>query len=354
MLLYALDGQRAAALRQYQECVRQLEQELGVAPLPETTALYRAIQENRLRTEDGSDELRPRRRTRADEWTVEDAPKAPVRAHSYPLVGRAEELETLLRAYERSSARSSPGGGQLVVIQGEAGIGKTRLAEEALATLGARGATILSARSYAEQRALAYAPFAQALGAALLEPPLAARLTGLAGLTLVEAARLVPELKPNVPASAPEGPGAQARFFEAVTQVILALTRNGATGVLFLDDAQWLDDASLDLLAFLIRRLNTAPLFILLTWRVEEIARDHPLRQLYADALREERAQLIGLSRLERAQAQRLIQVAAARGAPIDASLAERLYRDSEGQPFFLVEALKLLERNDALPADDA
>jgi predicted ATPase len=89
-------------------------------------------------------------------------------------------------------------------------------------------------------------------------------------------------------------------------------------------------------------------------WRGEEIAADHALRQLYADALREERAQLIALSRLERAQAQTLIQVATERGAPIDAALAERLYRESEGQPFFLVEALKLFERTGAAPADDA
>lgn len=352
MLLYARDGQRAAALRQYRECVRQLDSELGVAPLPETTTLYHAIQENReIKAESGKrkdDQVPgPFAVSVHEHKRSESAFRLPPSA--FPFVGRVKELELLLHQY-----RQIHEGGRLLVIQGEAGIGKTRLAEEFLAQVANEGATVLTARSYVEQRALAYAPFVQALRGALNEPPIASRLRKLAPPLLAEAARLVPELGAEFSAPPPDAFGAQARFFDAVTQVILTLAQNGAPGVLFLDDAQWLDEASLDLLAFLIRRLKSAALCILLTWRREEVANDHALRRLYADELRQERAALISLTRLAPPEAATLVNVAAQRGAPIDAALAERLYRDSEGQPFFLIESLKLIEREGQLPAGDA
>src|SRR5581483_5842477 len=133
---------------------------------------------------------------------------------------------------------------------------------------------------------------------------------------------------------APEAPGSQARFFDAITALVFALTRNRVPGILFMDDAQWLDDASLELLAFLVRRLRRVPLCLLLAWRGEEIADDHPLRRLYADARRAQYAEWIELTRLERGPVQELIDSAAARGVPINAALAERLYQESEGSHF--------------------
>jgi len=348
MQLYARDNQRAAALRQYRECVRQLDQELGVAPLTETTELYRAIEENRIQT---TDDGRQTTIVPIENRKLVVSPAEPSKIENkYPLVGRAHELETLLTAYSQTSSL----GGQLLILQGEAGIGKTRLAQEFLTRVAENGATILSARSYVEQRALAYAPFAQMIRAALGEPRVMARLAAFPLPLLIEAARLVPELAPNVSPPPFEGLGAQARFFDAVTQVVLTLTHNSSASVLFLDDAQWLDEASLDLLAFLIRRLRNAPLCILLTWRGEEVAGDHALRRVYADALREERAQLLSLARLAPDAVQALVAVATQRGAPINSVLAERLARESEGQPFFLIETLKFIEREGHLPADEA
>lgn len=118
---------------------------------------------------------------------------------------------------------------------------------------------------------------------------------------------------------------------------------------MFFDDAQWLDDGSLALLAFLIRRLHSAPLCLLLTWRGEEIPNPHPLRRLYADEARHAHAQLLSLTRLTQPDAQSLIQIATQRGAVIDNALAQRLYRESEGQPFFLIEFLKWIERDGML-----
>src|SRR5918995_531532 len=126
MALYAWSDQRAAALRQYRECVRVLGQELSVVPLEETTLLYRAIQENDLPPRPVLAEYRSlaRREPEASaEPLVEESREVP-RSPDNPLVGRDPEWEVLLGAY-----RSVGEGGYVVVVEGEAGIGKTRLAE---------------------------------------------------------------------------------------------------------------------------------------------------------------------------------------------------------------------------------
>lgn len=340
MQLYAASGQRAAALRQYQECVRLLDDELGVAPLPETTELYTAILENRFKPTARGTALEPQ--------VAHETARAPVAAAAFPMVGRAAELALLNRAYD--AVRDQ---GVLLAIQGEAGIGKSRLAEEFIKPRADAGAQVLSARVYAEQRALAFAPITAALRAALLRPETAAQVAALAPAVRADAARLLPELDPSGGGALGEGVGSQARFFEALTQVILACTRNHLPGILYLDDAQWLDDASLELVVYLIRRLRAAPLCVLMTWRTQEMPTEHPLRRVYADALRQERAHLISLNRLDRAQVSTLVKLAAERGAPIDAALGERLAIESEGQPFFLVEALKIIEQEGKLPDGD-
>ncbi len=211
------------------------------------------------------------------------------------------------------------------------------------------GAHVIAARCYAEQHALAYAPLVAALRATLDTSDNRKRAAALPAAILSDTARLLPELAPDS-ALGSDAPGSQTRFFDAVAEFILTLARGARPGVLWIDNAQWLDDASLELLAFLIRRLRHVPLFVLLAWRGQEISNDHPLRVLYADAVREQYAQLLELNRLPRASAQELMDAVAARGVPIDAALSERLYRESEGQPFFLVEYLKLLECEGLLP----
>jgi DNA-binding SARP family transcriptional activator len=164
MALYAWSDQRAAALRQYRECVRILDQELGVTPLEETTLLYRAIQENELPQRPTLSEHRPsvRRETEASTSTLVEASRNVPRSPDNPLVGRDLEWEALLGSY-----RSIEEAGQVVVVEGEAGIGKTRLAEEFVANVRAAGATAVIARCYAGEKNLAYGPFVEGLSAAL-------------------------------------------------------------------------------------------------------------------------------------------------------------------------------------------
>ncbi len=237
-----------------------------------------------------------------------------------------------------------PYDGRFVALEGEVGIGKTRLAEEFLARVRSDGGLIIDARCYEGQANLAYGPFVEGLRA--LDLPARAREwhARISPQGLAEAARLLPELDalgPLPPLLPLEGPGGQARFLESLSQLLLALCSEQACSVLFVDDLQWIDDASLDLLTYLVRRLRGRSLFILGAWRKEEVAADSRLRQLLAESERAGTGALISLERLNRPAVAELVQAALpASSAP---ELADRLYRESEGQPFILVEYLALL-----------
>jgi len=372
MLLYAWAGQRAAALRQYREAVRVLDQELSVAPLAETTGLYEAIKENRVppapqragqptlpgaADDTGGPQPTAEAETAGRQPSLALASPTPDR----PLVGRGAEWSTLLANY--AAARD----GRLVVIEGEAGIGKTRLAESFTAHARQRGARTAQARCYEGEQNLAYGPFVEGLRVVLgySDQP-AAWLARLAPHTITEVSRLLPELataRPDLPAAAPlDSPGAQGRFFDSLRQVLLAALSpapgNSAPGVLLIDDVQWIDDASLDLLTYLARRLAGQPLLLLVTWRDEQVPPGHRLRQLLAETGRAGRAASMTLSRLSRAAVTELVTAAwtgdhaAGEQRPaLDAATIERLYRESEGLPFFVIEYLDALAQSGDQPA---
>ncbi len=331
MSLYARAGQRAAALRQYQECVRILDEELGVPPLEETTRLYEAIKENRLTAETPSPKSQiPTSRRSSGVRSL---------TSNLPLVGRSAEVAALHNQYDSLGAD-----GMLIVIEGEAGIGKTRLAEAFLERAHSLGATTLSARCYEGERNLAYGPFLEALQSALRQAATAARIETLESHWLSEAARLLPELadlRGDLPPTPPlDSPGAQSRFFESVTQILLALG-NGLPAVVFLDDLHWMDEASLDLFAYLARRLRGHRLCLLATWRDEQVPAGHRLRQVLAESQRAGLAHLLSLSRLSQPAVAELLQLTM-KSAP-ESRIVERLYHETEGLPLFLVEYLAAL-----------
>jgi len=349
MELYAWAGQRAGALRQYRECLRILEGELGVSPLDETTRAYEAIKENDLPPPPVfSQDLSPTPRPEGRE--VPSSARA-VHPHGEPLVGRETEWESLLRAYEAAETA-----GHLVVLEGEAGIGKTRLAEEFLAYAAGRGAATVAARCYPGETNLAYGPFVEGLSASLGREDLAARLREVPAPSLAEAARLLPELSelhPGVPPPAPlTTPGAQSRFFEGIGQVLLAACGGPPPGVLFIDDVHWADVSSLDLLAYLVRRLERSgrQLCVLLTWRGEEVPAGHRLRGLLAGAQRARTATLLRLSRLDRAAVEELVESVVGHSE----DLGRRLYDETEGLPLFLGEYLAAISTGVMAADDDA
>jgi DNA-binding SARP family transcriptional activator len=358
--LYAWSGQRAAALHQYRECVQVLDHELGVPPLETTTQLYEAIKENQppappapLTQAQGAPPTAaaPRR----EEPRADQAPLARPAAEDFPLLGRDAEWEELAGSYKRTGAA-----GHLVVLEGEAGIGKTRLADEFLADASRGGASVLAARCYQGEAGLAYGAFVAALRAALVRPEAPRLLEHVPATSLAEAARLVPELaevRDGLPAPAPfESPGAQGRFFQGLCQTLLALcggANAGSRGVVFLDDVQWADGASLDLLTYLARRLREYPLFLVLAWRSPDVQPDSQLYGLLVEAQRAGLAADIQLSRLSPDVIAELLRSRQTPTERAQEGLAERLYQETEGLPFFLVEYLSALGSGVLAPQAD-
>jgi predicted ATPase/DNA-binding SARP family transcriptional activator len=346
MRLYAWADQRNAALHQYRECVRTLEQELGVTPLAETTELYEAIKGNRLASPtDPTGFRKPVGSPLAPDADLTGFEK-PVRS-LLPLTGRAAEVAALIRAYERHGT-----GGYFVALEGEAGIGKTRLAEEFLARVRSQGAMTVTVRCYEGEANVAYGPVADGLRGALAQSGCADRLDALPAHWLAEAARLLPELsayRPGLPPAPPlDAPGGQSRFFEGLRQVLSAICQGPAPNVLFFDDMQWADAASLDLLAYLVRRLAGQPLFILATWRNDEGPAAARLRSLVADAQRAGRGMALVLKRLALADMLDLVRSLSNTGANLPDDIGGRLYHETEGLPLFLAAYLEVLAQEDA------
>jgi DNA-binding SARP family transcriptional activator len=315
--LYGTAGERAAALAQYRDCVRVLHRELGVAPTEETTALYHAIRE-------GGSTLA--------------APVQPSRvtgARPYPLVGRERELASLLDAYAHVGDE-----GRLAVVDGEMGIGKTRLVEELVARVRVGGGVAATARCVETESELAFSCAIELVRSALREGDADA----IGRAAAAETARLVPELG-TPPTPSLDGPGAQARFLDGVARFLAEATRGERPGLLVVDDVHWADASSLEVLAFLVRRLRDRPVLILVTWRTEELPPDHLARRILAEASRDGLADVVVPQRLDRDE---VAELAAAAGASV--GLSEQLFEETQGLPFFVVEYLDSQADGTALP----
>lgn len=348
MRLYGWTGQHAAVTRQYRECVRTLERELGAAPLDVTTRLYEAI---RTRRAPGPPEAVERSAGHAVATPAEPAPLdvpplgAPVAmaTTALPLIGREAEWAALLDNYE-ACARA----GRFVVIEGEAGIGKTRLADELVEYARRRGAVVGIARCYEGEAGLAYSAAAALLRSMVGSEP-ATRMREVPDIWLGEASRLAPEIASVRTGIVTPGPletlGAQIRFFEGLRETLIGVSATGESpGLLVLDDAQWADDASLDALTYLARRGERQPLMLMLTWRSGSVDARHRLRSLLAELQRSGRASYLSLCRLDADDVQVWLRHGLGEGyAPRAPDLAKRLYQETEGLPFFISEYVRAL-----------
>jgi len=324
MAILARSGDRAGAIRLYRATVATLERELGVQPLAETTELYEAIRDDRFTTPG---------RGPAPELAQPPAhgPEETPAATRLPMVGRDAALARLEDAHAAVSVD-----GRIATIRGEAGIGKSRLAEAIAATVAARGGHTLAARAFPGEGAIAYGPIAELLRAGLSMDDASRRLAGLPPTVLMEVARLVPvpaELAVRDATPAAASPAARARLLDAIAATIGALVAGPSPGLVAVEDLQWADDASREALRYLARRLAGRPLLLVLTWRAEEL--DGP-GATFADAVEALPGTVaITLDRLAAPDVSRL--VAAADGTGWDAG---NLAAESEGLPLYVVEAL--------------
>jgi DNA-binding SARP family transcriptional activator len=311
--LHGLNNDRPAVRRVYQSAVEILQRELGVEPGEGLRQAYasalRAAQTGRL-------------------------PAAPTPANGAPLtlVGRQAEWQQLRSAWQQAAR----GEARLVLITGEAGIGKSRLAEELFNWASRQGLTAARTRSYAAEGRLSLAPVSEWLRSPSLRPHLAS----IGDLWLTEVARLLPELlteHPGLPRPEPVSEyGQRLRFFEALARAMLAAPR---PLLLWIDDLQWCDPDSLEWLHFLLRFEPRSALLVLGTARSEESPSDHPLVALARQLRGEGRLDSIELAPLDAAETARLASQVAERDLNEDEAIY--LYHQTEGNPLFVVETVR-------------
>jgi DNA-binding CsgD family transcriptional regulator/tetratricopeptide (TPR) repeat protein len=253
------------------------------------------------------------------------------------LVARDAELNHLLLAL-RGVVR---GGGRLVLLSGEPGIGKTRLAREVLAHARAAGNLVLVGRCFEQHTAVPFFPFTELLGAALAAAPSA--LKADAQRQWPELAYLLPDLIRARPRRL-EGPEAQLRLFRATCSFLQALAE-GSPLVLLLDDLHWADATSLALLLFLGRHVAASRMLILGTYRDVEVGRQHSLEGTVSDLLRELAVEEVHLHRLGADGTAALVR-ARLGSASVSDGLVSLIHRRAQGNPFFTEELLKAFVEN--------
>jgi len=316
MLYHYYAGEQAQALRVYERCCQVLAAELAVEPLPATATLAAQIQNGTL-------------------WSVEDAPRYPPPAYEgrlfevpyslghAPFVGREREYAWLVETWRSRQA-------SVLRIEGEAGVGKSRLADEFLGYAAAEGASVLRSRIVPGGK-LAYAPIVRALRPFMQQE----RLTAIPPSTLAALVPLFPEMSdwalklPSLPALPAEQE--RRRFFEAIKRLIKTLLPDSA--LLFVDDAHRAGIASCELLVHLAGTLT-----LVLTYRSEETPTDHPLRLAFQSLQRRGQVATLVLERLTPAAVQMLVGRLAHGELP---GVTEAVVSQTAGNPLFIVALLQ-------------
>jgi DNA-binding CsgD family transcriptional regulator len=252
------------------------------------------------------------------------------RVASPTLVGRVEELELL----EAARVRAADGEPAVVLVGGEAGVGKTRLVAELTARCVTDGTRVLAGGCVPlGGEGLPYASVVEALRPLPDELGVDA-VRELAGPSWRELARLLPSL--GEPEAGPAGQAAQARLFELLLGLLGRLSQR-APVALVVEDLHWADQSTRDLLAFLVRNLRRERLLLGVTYRSDETQRSR-LGPYLAELDRGGPVQRLELARLDRAGT--AAQLAGILGAAPAVDLVDGVFARSEGNPFFTEELL--------------
>lgn len=262
------------------------------------------------------------------------------------LVGRAAEWASLREAWEATTHGES----RIVLIEGEPGAGKTRLAEDFARWVASRRGVILRGRGYDTRAGPPFGAVIEMLGSAVD----AAGVAGVAPEWLAEVARVVPQFRGRFPRLPEVSPNAADgwRLFEGIAQVITAIAEDGPIALL-IDDLHWCDADSCGLLHYLVRRLHDQQVLWCATFTLGACERDAPAARL-GRALRAARnAASIVLPPLDEEGVWRLVQELGRVDAPAGGRrLAARIHEVTAGNPFYVVELLKTMFAQGLLMVD--
>ena len=254
-------------------------------------------------------------------------------------VGRQREMGELKACLEDALS----GKGRLVTLVGEPGIGKTRTAQELVTYAGLRGAQVLWGRCYEEQGVPPYWPWVQAIRSYVRERD-PEQLRSEMGAGAADIAEVVSDVRERLPdlQPAPQLEPEQARFrlFDSITALLKTASQRQPL-ILVLDDLHWADQPSLLLLQFVARELSGARLLLIGTYRDMELSRQHPLAEALGELTRERLFQRVLLRGLSREDVGRFIEVTS--GATAPNSLVQAVYTQTEGNPLFVTEVVRLL-----------
>jgi len=263
-------------------------------------------------------------------------------------VGRHQEMGDLKAALEDALS----GRGRLVMLVGEPGIGKTRTAQELATYAGLRGAQVLWGRCYEEQGVPPYWPWVQAIRSYVRERD-PEQLRSEMGAGAADIAEVVSDVRERLPdlQPAPEFEPEQARFrlFDSIAAFLKTASQRQPL-VLVLDDLHWADQPSLALLQFVARELGGARLLLIGTYRDMELSRQHPLAEALGELTRERLFQRVLLRGLTQDDVGRFIEVTT--GAAPPRGLVEAVHTQTEGNPLFVTEVVRLLAQEGELSAE--
>jgi tetratricopeptide (TPR) repeat protein len=267
------------------------------------------------------------------------------------LVARDAELRELKSSVELAAS----GHGQVVMIEGEPGIGKTRLLQEAQVYARLRGFAVLVGRCYEQESAVPYLPFIELFQGRFRDMP-HDELAGELGHVAPEFVKIIPEVRERLPEVEPSVPlepvQERLRLFSSVARYLTNLARRTPI-VLVLEDLHWADAASLSLLQMLARTLRGERVLMLGSYRDVEVDRRHPLGDVLREMNRERLFNLVNLRRLQpegvRAMVQTMFEV-----QQVSDEFLGVLYDETEGNPFFVEEVLKSLVEEGAIYREDA
>ncbi|HBB36084.1 MAG TPA: hypothetical protein DDZ80_25535 [Cyanobacteria bacterium UBA8803] len=312
MRSHSANGDRAAALQVYHQCMTVLREEMGIDPSSTTQALYQQL----LITDTPISPPHPR-----SAFPIQ-VPK-PQRSPNLPaLVGRQVEWQSI-QSWLSATAKQDKS--EVLLILGEPGIGKTRLLEELALTVQQRQGLVLQGRGFEAETLRPYGAWIDALR----------------GLALDSLPELPPELGSLLPEiGRPLAPlEDRGRLFDAAITLLSQLAESTTLMVAIFDDIQWLDEASVSLLHYGIRLLRSTSIRFACSARIQELQQNPAAATLTQTLRREHLLQELVLPPLDRAAIQDLIRI-------VDSSInGDRIYSDSGGNPLFALEAVRAFHR---------